>query len=188
VRRKYANTAIGPSDVVDTYRGIGRIDDAIAVLRADFVRQPTVHAYRSLLDFAATIDRGDTERAWALDHARELAGGHGAGSVLVQLYRYDYGDNWELTLRLEEVLLAESDCPAAVVVDGERAAPPEDCGHLVDAYSPSEVLPDPALFEPERVNKGFGDANFVLREAGIDVRRHPSAAKYRESCSSSIGA
>jgi Plasmid pRiA4b ORF-3-like protein len=85
-------------------------------------------------------------------------------------YLYDYGDNWELTLRLEEVLPAETDCPAAVVVDGERAAPPEDCGHLVDADSLSEVHPDPALFEPERVNKGFGDAYFVLREAGIDVR------------------
>jgi Plasmid pRiA4b ORF-3-like protein len=85
-------------------------------------------------------------------------------------YLYDYGDNWELTLRLEEVLPAESDCPAAAVVDGERAAPPEDCGHLVDADNLSAVLADPALFEPERVNKGFGDAYFVLREAGIDVR------------------
>lgn len=85
-------------------------------------------------------------------------------------YVYDYGDNWELTLRLEEVLPAESDCPAAVVVDGERAAPPEDCGHLVDAESLAEVLHDPALFEPERVNKGFADMYFVLREADIDVR------------------
>ncbi|MGA9373795.1 MAG: plasmid pRiA4b ORF-3 family protein [Mycobacterium sp.] len=85
-------------------------------------------------------------------------------------YLYDYGDNWELTLRLEEVLPAEGDCPAAVVVDGERAAPPEDCGHLVDADSLAEVLADPALFEPERVNKGFGNAYFVLREAGIDTR------------------
>lgn len=76
---------LSPSDVADTYREIGRVDDAIAVLRADFVRQPAVHAYRSLLDFAATIDRADTERAWALDHARELAGGPGSGSVLVQL-------------------------------------------------------------------------------------------------------
>ncbi|WP_246133646.1 plasmid pRiA4b ORF-3 family protein, partial [Mycobacterium helveticum] len=85
-------------------------------------------------------------------------------------YLYDYGDNWELTLRLEEVLPAESHCPAAVVIDGERAAPPEDCGHLVDADSLAEVLRDPALFALERVNKGFGDAYFLLREAGIDVR------------------
>lgn len=85
-------------------------------------------------------------------------------------YLYDYGDNWELTLRLEEVLPAQTDCPAAVVVDGERAAPPEDCGHLVDADGLAEVLPDPALFELERINKGFGDAYFALREAGIDLR------------------
>jgi hypothetical protein len=85
-------------------------------------------------------------------------------------YLYDYGDNWELTLRLEEILPAETDCPAAVVIDGARAAPPEDCGHLVDADSLAEVLPDPALFEPQRVNKGFADAYFVLRDAGIDVR------------------
>ncbi len=76
---------LSPTDVADTYRGIGRIDDAIAVLRANFVRQPAVHAYRSLLDFAATIDRVDSERAWAFNYARELASGPGGGSVLVQL-------------------------------------------------------------------------------------------------------
>ncbi len=85
-------------------------------------------------------------------------------------YLYDYGDNWELTLRLEEVRPAETDCPAAVVVDGERAAPPEDCGHLVDADSLAGVLIDPALFEPQRVNQGLAGAYFVLREAGIDTR------------------
>jgi len=85
-------------------------------------------------------------------------------------YLYDYGDNWELTIRLEQMLPADNGGPAAVVVDGERAAPPEDCGHLVDADSLAEVLPDPALFEPERVNKAFGGAYFVLREAGVDAR------------------
>lgn len=76
---------LSPSAVAETYQELGRIDDAIAVLRADFVRRPAVGAYRSLLDFATTIDRADTERTWAFDHARELAGGSGAGSVLVQL-------------------------------------------------------------------------------------------------------
>ncbi|MDZ4233328.1 MAG: plasmid pRiA4b ORF-3 family protein, partial [Dietzia sp.] len=85
-------------------------------------------------------------------------------------YLYDYGDNWELTVRLEQVLPAQSGCPPAVVVDGERAAPPEDCGHLVDASSLAEVLPAPARFGPERINKAFGGAYFVLREAGIDAR------------------
>ncbi|MGP4054913.1 plasmid pRiA4b ORF-3 family protein [Mycobacterium sp. 4D054] len=85
-------------------------------------------------------------------------------------YLYDYGDNWELTLRLEQILPNESGGAAAVIVDGERAAPPEDCGHLVDASSLAEVLPDPALFEPDRINKGLGGAYFALREAGVDPR------------------
>ncbi len=71
-----------------TYRGLGRIDDAVGVLRADFVRQPSVGAYRVLLDFAAGVDRVDTERTWAFDHARQLAASDrfAAGAVLVQLY------------------------------------------------------------------------------------------------------
>lgn len=76
---------LSPTAVAETYGGLGRIDDAIAVLRTDFVGRPTVHAYRSLLAFAATIDRADAERTWAFDHARELADGSGSGSVLVQL-------------------------------------------------------------------------------------------------------
>jgi hypothetical protein len=62
------------------HRGCGR------VLRADFVRQPSVPTYRVLLDFAAGIDRADTERTWAFEHARQLASDrYAAGAVLVQL-------------------------------------------------------------------------------------------------------
>lgn len=92
----------------------------------------------------------------------------GPGDVLH--YLYDYGDNWELTLRLEQVLPADGDCAAAVVVDGERAAPPEDCGHLVDAASLAEVLPDPSLLELGRINRSLRGPYFVLREAKVDPR------------------
>ena len=58
----------------------------MAVLRADFVRRPSVSTYRVLLDFAAGIDRADAERTWAMGHARQLAyDPHAAGAVLVQL-------------------------------------------------------------------------------------------------------
>jgi len=77
---------LSPDDVAQTYLGLGRIDDAIAALRADFARQPSVGAYRVLLDFATGVDRVDTERGWALDHARQLASDRfAAGAVLVQL-------------------------------------------------------------------------------------------------------
>ncbi|WP_319453613.1 MULTISPECIES: SWIM zinc finger family protein [unclassified Mycobacterium] len=107
---------LSPDDVARTYQGLGRIDDAVGVLRADFVRQPSVGAYRVLLDFAAGVDRVDTERTWAFDHARELAASDrfAAGAVLVQLHMSDddidaawlaadeYGSGWawrELAVR-----------------------------------------------------------------------------------------
>ncbi len=79
---------LSPDDVAETYRGLGRIDDALAVLREDFVRQPSVGSYRVLLEFAARVDRADTERAWAFEHARQLAATDrfALGAVLVQLY------------------------------------------------------------------------------------------------------
>ncbi|APE16740.1 hypothetical protein BOH72_17335 [Mycobacterium sp. WY10] len=78
---------LSPDDVAATYQELGRIDDALGVLRADFVRRPSVSTYRVLLDFAARIDRADTERSWAFDHARQLAASDrfALGAVLVQL-------------------------------------------------------------------------------------------------------
>ena len=85
-------------------------------------------------------------------------------------YVYDYGDYWELTLRLEAILPGGSDCPTAEVVDGGRAAPPEDCGGLTDPDSLAEVLDDPAQFEPDAINTALRGPYFVMREAGIDRR------------------
>ena len=78
---------LSPDDVAATYQSLGRIEDAVAVLRADFTRQPSVGTFRVLLDFAAGVDRIDKERAWALEYARQLAASDrfAAGAVLVQL-------------------------------------------------------------------------------------------------------
>lgn len=85
-------------------------------------------------------------------------------------YVYDYGDSWDVTLRLEEILPAETDCPSARLVNGDRAAPPEDCGGITDAASLAEVLDDPARFEPDAIKKALRGPYFVLRECGVDAR------------------
>lgn len=91
---------------------------------------------------------------------------HAPGDVLH--YLYDYGDGWQLTLRLEQVRTAVDNAAPAVVVDGQRAAPPEDCGHVTDGPGLAELLDDPDRFEPERLNAALRGPYFVLREAGVE--------------------
>lgn len=85
-------------------------------------------------------------------------------------YVYDYGDSWELTLRLDEVLAAGPTTPMAVCVDGRRAAPPEDCGGITDAAELAEVIEDPAHFDTADVNAALRDPFFALQERGIAPR------------------
>jgi hypothetical protein len=85
-------------------------------------------------------------------------------------YVYDYGDSWELTLELEQAMTALDDVPTAVLVNGERAAPPEDCGGLTDAKELAEILDDPARFTPENIVEALGGSFFAMFEAGVDRR------------------
>ena len=79
-------------------------------------------------------------------------------------YVYDYGDDWELALKLEAVRPREADAPAAVCVGGRRAAPPEDCGGLRHAEDLAEVLPDPAYFDPEEVNQALARSRLPVAD------------------------
>lgn len=45
-------------------------------------------------------------------------------------YTYDFGDNWEHEIRLEETREAEKVLPPALCLAGERAGPPDDCGGI----------------------------------------------------------
>lgn len=92
-------------------------------------------------------------------------------------YVYDFGDNWEHVVMLEEIVEPAPGAPRACVVDGDRAAPLEDCGgvpgyedlvtalaepenpdhtHLVEWYV--EVYGgSPADFDPAKVDIGALD-------------------------------
>ena len=68
-------------------------------------------------------------------------------------YVYDYGDNWDLTIRLEEVLPLTNDAPQATCVDGRRAAPPDDCGGLRDLEDLAQIVDQPAAFDVAELNE-----------------------------------
>jgi|TARA_B100001971_G_C18218100_1_gene555238 hypothetical protein len=66
---------------------------------------------------------------------------HGEGSELT--YEYDFGDYWQHTLVIEEILDAEPGRSYPVCLAGSRACPPEDCGGTSGYQRLLEALRDP---------------------------------------------
>ncbi len=87
------------------------------------------------------------------------------------LYEYDFGDGWEHDILVEELLPPEKGARYPVCVEGEYAAPPEDCGGIPGYYMMLEALEDeenpdheemiewvggdfdPVAFDLERINR-----------------------------------
>ena len=91
-----------------------------------------------------------------------------AGDVLY--YVYDYGDDWELTLRLEDMSATVANGPSAVVVGGRRAAPPEDCGGITDGGGLADLLKDPETFDIDAINTSLRSPYVALAEHNLNRR------------------
>lgn len=85
-------------------------------------------------------------------------------------YLYDYGDNWELTLRLENVSPADANAPSAVILGGRRAAPPEDCGGITDGAELAAILEDAEAFDIDELNAALRSPYVALSEHNLDRR------------------
>jgi hypothetical protein len=66
------------------------------------------------------------------------------------LYTYDFGDNWEHELQLEEILPVVADQRLPVCVTGKRAGPPENVGGAWGYQALLEARDNPR--HPERQN------------------------------------
>lgn len=58
-------------------------------------------------------------------------------------YTYDFGDNWEHTIKLEKILPRKEGVDYPICVAGRRACPPEDCGGAWGYEYLLEVISDP---------------------------------------------
>lgn len=58
-------------------------------------------------------------------------------------YTYDFGDSWEHDVQVEAIGPPEPGVRYPIILDGERACPPEDCGGVWGYASLLEVLSDP---------------------------------------------
>lgn len=81
-------------------------------------------------------------------------------------YRYDFGDGWEHTLVVENVLPRTGDKPPALCIGGARACPPEDCGGI---WGYLNLLQDPTIAH-EVVPDNFDPTHFSVEETNAALR------------------
>jgi hypothetical protein len=65
------------------------------------------------------------------------------------IYTYDFGDDWEHIITVEEVLAAEPGRSYPRCVTGRRACPPDNCGGIGGYANLLEILADPSHAEHE---------------------------------------
>lgn len=85
-------------------------------------------------------------------------------------YVYDFGDYWEVVIRLEAAFPLDPNGPPAKCIDGRRAAPPEDCGGRTTSKELAAIVDDPAFFDVDEANDALSAPHIVLRASGLDPR------------------
>lgn len=75
---------------------------------------------------------------------------HAAGDIVN--YVYDYGDDWQVKIKLEAVEPLAPETPPARCIAGRRAGPPEDSGGIADGGYLADLLPNPAHFDLDETN------------------------------------
>jgi len=58
-------------------------------------------------------------------------------------YVYDYGDNWEPNIKLEQILSRDPKSKYPICIGGKRACPPEDCGGVPGYEDFLEIIMNP---------------------------------------------
>jgi len=85
-------------------------------------------------------------------------------------YTYDFGDDWEHDIVVEDVLPAEPGVAYPRCTAGRRASPPEDCGGIWGYQDLLEVLADPRHSEHAELLEWLGlDAAAEFDPAHLDL-------------------
>mgnify|MGYP000848979074 FL=1 len=72
-------------------------------------------------------------------------------------YWYDFGDDWWHSIAIEARLPADPAAPRAVLVAGEGACPPENCGGVYGYANLLDALKDPEHEDHEDMREWLGD-------------------------------
>lgn len=73
------------------------------------------------------------------------------------LYTYDFGDSWEHLIEVEKTVDADDKTAYPMFLEGEFAAPPEDCGGVWGYANLVEIISDPDHPEHDEMLEWLGD-------------------------------
>ena len=95
-------------------------------------------------------------------------------------YIYDFGDYWQHTVELEEIVPAESGAAYPRVIGGARSCPPEDCGGTGGYADLLDILMDPTHEEFQHMRDWAGSKflaeSFSPESINLRLRRNRSLA------------
>ena len=106
-------------------------------------------------------------------------------------YRYDFGDNWEHDILLENSHYDDPDQPAPIFcIKGVGACPPEDCGSYSGFEDFCEAIANPKHPEYKELKEWYGgeydpehfDLDYVNEELGVE-RPSPPMKKTKKKTS-----
>jgi hypothetical protein len=72
-------------------------------------------------------------------------------------YVYDFGDHWEIEVKVEQVLPPDPGGPFAFLIEGARAFRPEDSGGVVEYENLFAALSDPTNPEHDECRQWLGE-------------------------------
>ncbi len=72
-------------------------------------------------------------------------------------YVYDFGDHWEIEVKVERVLPPDPASPSALLIEGARAFPPEDSGGVAEYENLLTALSDPTNPEHDECMQWAGE-------------------------------
>ncbi len=84
------------------------------------------------------------------------------------VYRYDFGDGWELEIAVEQILPADPHSRGPVCLDGARRGPPEDCGGPAGYAELLATLRDPSHSEHNAM-RGWVGRRFDPEHFDVDA-------------------
>lgn len=89
-------------------------------------------------------------------------------------YTYDFGDDWEHTIKVKAIRPSAGPLKTAICTGGARACPPEDCGSYPGYEELLQVLRNPQHPEHEEMRDWAGDYDpdrFMLAEVNRQLKR-----------------